>query len=41
MQAMDRMAQGGWDLLVVMENDEIVGLITQSAIAHFLQLHKS
>jgi Zn-dependent protease/CBS domain-containing protein len=41
MQAMDRMAQGGWDLLVVMENDEIVGLITQSAITHFLQLHKA
>ena len=41
MQAMDRMAQGGWDLLVVMENEKIVGLITRAAIAHFLQLHKA
>ncbi|MEO6308387.1 MAG: site-2 protease family protein [Nitrospiraceae bacterium] len=41
MQAMDRMVQGGWDCLVVMENGEIVGLVTQSAIAHYLQLHKA
>ncbi|MBI3806578.1 MAG: site-2 protease family protein [Nitrospirae bacterium] len=41
MQAMDRMAQGGWDCLVVMENGEIVGLVTQSAIAHYIQLHKA
>jgi len=41
MQAMDRMVQGGWDCLVVMENGEIVGLVTQSAIAHYVQLHKS
>ena len=41
MQAMERMAQGGWDRLVVMENEEIVGLVTRSAIAHFLQLHKA
>ena len=40
MQAMERMVQGGWDRLVVMENGEIVGLITRSAIAHFLQLHQ-
>jgi CBS domain-containing protein len=40
MQAMERMAQGGWDRLVVMENDEIVGLVTRSGIAHFLQLHQ-
>jgi Zn-dependent protease/predicted transcriptional regulator len=39
MQAMDRMAQGGWDCLVVIENGEIVGLVTRSAIAHYLQLH--
>ncbi|MDE3219286.1 MAG: site-2 protease family protein [Nitrospirota bacterium] len=40
MQAMERMVQGGWDRLVVMENGAIVGLITRSAIAQFLQLHK-
>jgi len=40
MQAMERMVQGGWDRLVVMENEVIVGLITQSAIAHFIQLHQ-
>ena len=40
MQAMERMVQGGWDRLVVMENGAIVGLITRSAIAHFLQLHQ-
>jgi Zn-dependent protease/predicted transcriptional regulator len=41
MQAMDRMAQGGWDCLVVIENGEIVGLVTRSAIAHYLQLHNA
>ena len=41
MQAMERMAQSGWDRLIVMENEEIVGLVTRSAIAHFLQLHKA
>jgi CBS domain-containing protein len=41
MQAMERMVQSGWDRLVVMENEEIVGLITRSAIAHFLQLRKA
>jgi Zn-dependent protease len=41
MQAMDLMPQGGGDCLVVMERDEIVGLITRSAIAHYLQLHKA
>jgi len=40
MQAMERMVQGGWDRLAVMENGAIVGLITRSAIAHFLQLHQ-
>jgi CBS domain-containing protein len=39
-QAMERMAREGWDRLVVMKEDQIVGLVTQSAIAHFLQLHK-
>jgi len=41
MQAMDRMVQGGWDCLVVMESGEIVGLVTRSAIAHYVQLHKA
>jgi Zn-dependent protease len=39
MQALERMVQGGWDCLVVMENGEIVGLVTRSAIAHYAQLH--
>jgi hypothetical protein len=38
---MDRMAQGGWDCLVVMEHGDIVGLVTRSAIAHYVQLHKA
>ena len=41
MQAMDRMVQGEWDCLVVMESGEIVGLVTRSAIAHYVQLHKA
>lgn len=41
MQAMERMVQGGYDRLVVMENGAIVGLITRSAIAQFIQLHKA
>ena len=40
-RGMDLMAQGEWDRLVVLENREIVGLITRSAIARFLQLHKA
>jgi len=41
MHAMERMVQGEWDRLVVMENEKIVGLVTRSGIAHFLQLHKA
>jgi len=41
LQAMECMAQGGWDRLVVMENEKIVGLVTRSAIAHHLQLHNA
>lgn len=41
MQAMERMIQGGLDRLVVMEEGAIVGLITRSAIAHFLELHRA
>jgi len=39
-QAMERMVQSGLDRLVVMEHEQIVGLITRSAIADVLQLHK-
>ena len=39
-QAMERMVQNGLDRLVVMEHEQIVGLITRSAIANVLQLHK-
>ena len=38
MQAMERMTQSGWDRLAVMENEVMVGLITRSAIGHFLRL---
>lgn len=41
MQAMDYMVQGGCDLLVVMENKEIVGLVTRSGLTQFLQLHNA
>ena len=41
MQALDHMAQGGLDFLVVMENEQIVGLITRSAIANFLQSNRA
>ena len=41
MQAMERMVQSGWDRLLVMENEEIVGLVTRSAVAHYLQLRGS
>jgi len=40
-QAMERMGQNGLDRLVVMEHEQIVGLITRSAIANVLQLHGS
>jgi len=38
--AMERMARGGWDRLVVMQDGQVVGLVTQSAIVHFLQLRR-
>ncbi len=41
MQALDRMAQEGWDQLVVVEEGQPIGLITRSSIAQFLQLHKA
>jgi Zn-dependent protease/predicted transcriptional regulator len=41
MQAMEHMARTGFDRLVVMEGGRPVGLITRSAVARFLQLHKA
>jgi Zn-dependent protease/predicted transcriptional regulator len=41
LQAMERMAREGWDRLVVMQDGQVVGLVTYSAIVHFLQLHKT
>jgi Zn-dependent protease/predicted transcriptional regulator len=40
-QAMECMAQDGWDQLVVMQDGQIIGLVTQSAITNFLQLRRS
>lgn len=40
-QAMECMAQDGWDQLVVMQDGQIAGLVTQSAIAKYLQLQKT
>ena len=40
-QAMECMAQDGCDQLVVMQDGQIVGLVTQSAIANFLKLIRS
>ena len=40
-QVMERMAREGWDRLVVMEDGHVVGLVTHSAILHFLQLRKA
>ena len=41
MQAMEQMVGSGFDRLVVMEGERPVGLITRSAVARFLQLHKA
>jgi CBS domain-containing protein len=40
-QAMERMAGDRCDRLVVMEDGQIVGLVTRSAIANFLKLRKA
>ncbi len=40
-QALERMAREGRDRLIVMHDGEIVGLVTHSAIVHFLQLRGS
>ncbi len=37
--ALDLMVQQGSDRLVVLDDDRVVGLVTRSAITHFLQLH--
>ena len=38
MHALERMAREGWDRLVVMQDGEMVGLVTHSAIVRYLQL---
>ena len=40
-QAMECMAREGWDRLVVMQDGQVIGLVTHSAIVHFLQLRKA
>ena len=39
-QALERMAREGSDRLVVMRDGQVIGLVTHSAIAHFLQLRR-
>jgi Zn-dependent protease/CBS domain-containing protein len=41
MQAMERMVRTSYDRLVVIDAGRPVGLVTRSAVARFLQLHKS
>jgi len=41
MQAMERMVRTGHDQLVVIDGGRPVGLVTRSAVAQFLQLHKA
>jgi CBS domain-containing protein len=40
-QAVECMAREGSDRLVVIQDGQVVGLVTHSAILHFLQLNKS
>jgi CBS domain-containing protein len=40
LQAMAQMAQGGWDRLIVVQDEKIVGLVTQSVIVRFLQRYR-
>jgi Zn-dependent protease len=40
-QALERMTQAGSDRLVVVQGEEVVGLVTRSAVAHFLHLHRA
>ena len=41
LEAMQLMTQSGWDRLVVVQNGQVIGLVTHSAILHYLQLHKA
>jgi CBS domain-containing protein len=41
MQALEGMLRTGYDRLVVVEGEHPVGLVTRSAVARFLQLHKA
>ncbi len=41
LDAMQRMSQEGLDRLVVMQEGQVIGLVTHSAIVHYLQLHKA
>ena len=41
MQALERMVRTGYDRLVVIDAERPVGLVTRSAVAQFLQLHKA
>jgi CBS domain-containing protein len=41
LEAMQRMNQEGWDRLVVVQDGQVIGLVTHSAIVHYLQLHKA
>lgn len=40
-QIMEHMAREGWDRLVVMQDGHVVGLVTHSAIIHFLRLRQA
>ncbi|SPP63767.1 site-2 protease family protein [Nitrospira lenta] len=40
LEAMQRMSQEGLDRLVVVQEGQVTGLVTHSAIVHYLQLHK-
>ena len=41
MQALEGMVRTGYDRLVVVDAERPVGLVTRSAVAQFLQLHKA
>ena len=41
LEAMQRMTQAGWDRLIVVQDGQVIGLVTHSAIVHYLQLHKA
>jgi CBS domain-containing protein len=41
MQAMERMVRSNYDQLVVLDAGRPVGLVTRSAVAQFLRLHKA